>query len=139
MSFHEDLIPLFKRDLAAVLAVVPDAIYVGDQPQKITRQGLEVWVEPGAGGVAQVGALKVHPYVLHVRLKTRRGPSLTGADEIARVRSALETLQARYDGARPFVADLPLLLAVQAEGSSVETDPESGALDGSLQLKLLEA
>ena len=73
MSFHEDLIPLFKRDLAAVLAVVPDAIYVGDQPQKITRQGLEVWVEPGAGGVAQVGALKVHPYVLHVRLKTRRG------------------------------------------------------------------
>ena len=90
MSFHEDLIPLFKRDLAAVLAIVPDAIYVGDQPQKITRQGLEVWVEPGAGGVAQVGALKVHPFVLHVRLKTRRGPSLTGADEIARVRSALE-------------------------------------------------
>ncbi len=139
MSFHKGLAPLLQTDVADALSLPPEAVYPGDRPQKVTRQGLEVWIEAGPGGASLAGALRLHPYTLHVRLKTRRGPDLTGAEEIAQVKRALDALEARYDGARPFPHTLPGLLAVQVEGSSVTADLDSGVLDGSLQLKLLEA
>ena len=139
MSFHEELLPLLRGDLAAALSLPPEAIYAGDQPQRVTRQGLEIWVEAGPGGAALAGALTVHPYSLHVRLKTRRGPNLTGADEISAIKRALETIRSRYDGTRPFAASLRSLIAAQVEGESVSADSESGVLEGNLQLKLLEA
>ena len=74
-----------------------------------------------------------------MRLKARREQSHTGVDQLDEVRAVLELLRARYDGARPFAAALPDLLAVQVEEGSVDEDPdEDDLLDGTLILRVLE-
>ena len=142
MSFHDDLVLQLRADVASALRLPAAAVYGGRQPQKVTRTGLEVWIRPqetephGRGGGDQV---KVHPYEVHVRLKARREQSQTGVDQLDEVRAALELLRARYDGARPFAAALPDLLAVQVEEGSVDEDPdEDDLLDGTLILRFLE-
>jgi len=142
VSFHDDLVLQLRADVARALSLPAAAVYVGRQPQKVTRTGLEVWLRPletephGRGGGDQV---KVHPYEVHVRLKARREQSQTGADQLDRVRAALEVLRERYDGARPFAAAVPDLIAVHAEEGSVDEDPDDDdLLDGTLVLRVLE-
>ena len=142
MSFHDDLVLQLRADVARALGLPAAAVYSGRQPQKVTRAGLEVWLRPletephGRGGGDQV---KVHPYEVHVRLKTRREQSQTGGDQLDQVRAALELLRERYDGTRPFVTALPDLVAVQVEEGSVDDDPEEDDLmDGTLILRVLE-
>jgi hypothetical protein len=142
VSFHEDLLLQLRADLAQALSVPAAAVYVGREPQKITRQGLEVWIhalqteQRGRGGGDQV---KLHPYELHVRLKTRREGDKTGVSQLDTVRRALESLRERYDGTRPFVAALPALIAVQVEEASLDDDAgDDDLLDGALLLRVLE-
>jgi len=142
VSFHDDLVLQLRGDVARALSLPAAAVYAGRQPQKVARTGLEVWLRPletephGRGGGDQV---KVHPYQVHVRLKARREQSQTGADQLDRVREALELLAERYDGTRPFAAALPDLIAIQAEEGSVDEDPDDDdLLDGTLVLRVLE-
>ncbi len=142
MSFHDDLVLQLRADLAQALSVPAIAVYAGREPQKVTRQGLEVWILPlqteqrGRGGGDQV---KVHPYELHVRLKARREGDKTGAAQLDTVRQALETLRQRYDGTRPFASALPSLIAVQVEEASLDDDAgDDDLLDGALLLRALE-
>ncbi|HBP17411.1 MAG TPA: hypothetical protein DEA08_06425 [Planctomycetes bacterium] len=142
MSFHDDFVLQLRADLAQALQLPAAAVYAGRQPQKVTRTGLEVWVRPlevephGRGGGDQV---KVRPYEVHVRLKERREQSQTGAEQLDRVRAALDLLGGRYDGARPFAPALPDLLALQVEEGSVDHDAgEDDVLEGTLVLRALE-
>lgn len=142
MSFHDDLLLQLRADVASTLGLSAAAVYGGRQPQKVTRVGLEVWIRPqetephGRGGGDQV---KVHPYEVHVRIKSRREQSQTGVDQLDRVREALALLRQRYDGTRPFAAALPDLIAVHAEEGSVDEDPgDDDLLDGTLVLRVLE-
>lgn len=142
MSFHDDLLLQLRADLARALAIPAAAIYAGREPQKVTRQGLEVWIHPlqseqhGRGGGDQV---KVHPYEVHVRLKARREGDQTGAAQLDLVRQLLAALRERYDGTRPFAAALPALIALQAEEASLDDDVgDDDLLDGALLLRVLE-
>ena len=142
MSFHDDLVLQLRADMAQALSIPAAAVYGGREPQKVTRQGLEVWILPlqteqrGRGGGDQV---KIHPYELHVRLKARREGDKTGAIQLDTVRQALETLRERYDGTRPFASALPSLIAVQVEEASLDDDAgDDDLLDGALLLRALE-
>lgn len=142
MSFRADFVLQLRADVAQALALPAKAVYRGRRAQKITRTGIEVWIRPlelephGRGGGDQV---KVHPFEVHVRLKTRQNQSQTGGDQLDPVGDALELLRERYDGARPFVGALPDLLALQVEDGSVDEDPEEDdVLDGSIVLRALE-
>ncbi len=142
MSLHEDFLLQLRADIARALSLPAAAVYSGRQAQKMTRTGLEVWIRPletephGRGGGDQV---KVHPYQIHLRLKTRRDQSQTGGEQLDQIRGALELLTGRYDGTRPFAAALPDLIAIQVEEGSIDEDPsDDDLLDGTLVLRVLE-
>lgn len=142
MSFLQTLTPLLLADLAQLLGLPHDSVYLGREPQKVARAGLEVWVRPQEGeSLARGGGhqLRAHALEVHVRLKTLREADQTGADQLGQVQATLEQVRARYDGARPFVQDLPDLIAVHVEELSTDEDPSvSGTLAGSLLLRVLE-
>ena len=128
--------------MAQALSLPAAAVYTGRAPQKVTRSGLEVWLRPretehhGRGGGHQ---LKVHPYELHLRLRTRREGDQTGATQLEEVAGHLAHLRERYDGTRPFAGALPALVGLQVEQTSVDADPEQeDLLDGTLVLRAVE-
>lgn len=141
-TFHDDFLLQLRADLAQALALPAAAVYAGRAPQKVPRAGLEVWLRPretehhGRGGGNQ---LKVHPYEIHLRLRTRREGDQTGAAQLDQVAAQLALLRERYDGTRPFAGALPALLGLQVEHTSVDTDPDQeDLLDGTLVLRAVE-
>ena len=142
MSFQDDFTLQLRADLAQALALPAAAVYVGRQAQKVTRTGLEVWVRPRAAeqpARASGDPVKVHPFEVHVRLKTRREENQTGGNQLEEVQATLDVLCERYDGARPFVQALPDLVALSVEDVNLDEDPEEpDLLDGVLILRALE-
>lgn len=138
MSFHDDFTLQLRADVANALGLPAAAVYVGRDPQKVTRQGLEVWVQP-AGTEAVGRGLTFHVFDLHVRLKTKREGDLTGAQQLEVVREAVADLRLRLDGTRPFARALPTLVAVQVDETDADHDPEDqDLLDAALRVKALE-
>jgi len=142
VSFRSDFLVQLRADLAQVLSIPAAAVYPGRAPQKVSRVGLEVWIQShedeshAQGGGSQV---RVHPFAIHLRLKSRRESNLTGAAQLTQVHELLETLHQRYAGTRPFALALPDLIAIEVEEGSVDEDPEdSDLLNGSLVLRVLE-
>ena len=137
MSFADDFLLQLRADLAQVLGLPAAAIYMGREPQKITRVGFEVWVKPLT--MEPQGQVKVHSFEVHVRLRTRREENQTGASQLDAVRITLDDLRERFDATRPFVAALPGLVAVQADPGTLDDDPdEPDLIDGTLVLRALE-
>lgn len=137
MSFADDFLLQLRAELAQVLGLPAAAIYIGREPQKVTRVGFEVWVKPLP--VEPQGQVKVHPFELHVRLRSRREENQTGASQLDAVQVSLDDLRERFDATRPFVAALPSLVAVQADAGTLDDDPDDPDLiDGTLVLRVLE-
>lgn len=135
MSFHTDLMLQLKADLAQLFTLPAEAVYVGDQPQKITRAGLEVWIEPKETERAERSSW-IHNYVVHVRLKTKRAGDLAGGEVVESLKTFTERVRVHYDGTRPFIAAVPSLLAVEADESGVEND--DSVIDASVRLRFVE-
>ncbi len=138
MSFHADFTTELRKDLATALGLPADAVYLGRQSRKVTRQGLEVWIRPG--GTEPVSRdLTFHTYDLHVRLKTKREGDLTGAEQLEVIRTALDGLRERLDGRRPFAAKVPALIATQADEQSADEDEDDqDVLTAVLRVRALE-
>ena len=137
MSFQEDFLLQLRADLAQLLGLPAAAIYAGRDPQKVTRVGFEVWVK--SMPVEPQGQVKVHAFEVHVRLRSRREESQTGASQLRAVQLTLDDLCDRFDGTRPFVTAVPALVAVQAEVGNLDADPEEpDLLDGTLTLRVVE-
>jgi len=140
VSFHDELIPLLTADLAQAFGVPEEAIYVGDRPQKVTRQGLEVWIEPDVMGVFLRGGYVQHPYRIHLRVKIGRAHAKTGQVPVTRILNHTRELVDRYSGERPFWDQLPSLVTAQADGTGLERDDEQpDVLDGFVLFRFLEA
>jgi hypothetical protein len=139
MTFHQDFTRALSADVASTLGLPVEAVYMGRQAQKVTRQGLEVWVQPG--GTEPVGrGLTFHTYDLHVRLKTKRQADGTGAEQLEVVRDAIDLLRERYDGRRPFVQAVPALVATQADEQTPDEDEDDqDMLTAVLRVRALEA
>ncbi|MCO5171156.1 MAG: hypothetical protein M9894_33040 [Planctomycetes bacterium] len=138
MSFTDDFTRELRADLANTLGLPAGAVYLGREPQKVTRQGLEVWVRP-AGAEAVGPYLTFHTFEVHVRLKARREGDGTGAEQLEVVRPALDALRLRLDGARPYARAVPTLVAVQADEVDTDRDPsDPDVLDAVLRVKALE-
>lgn len=142
MSFQDDFTLQLRADLAQALALPAAAVYVGRQAQKVTRTGLEVWVRPRAPEQPARGTgdpVKVHPFEVHVRLRSLREENQTGGRQLEEIQAALALLRERYDGARPFVQALPDLVALSVEDVNLDEDPDDpDLLDGVLLLRALE-
>ena len=138
MSFNDEFMTELSSDLASALGLPADAVYVGRQPRKVTRQGLEVWIRPG--GTEPVGrGLTFHTYDVHLRLKTKREGDLTGADQLEVIRAALDGLRERLDGRRPFAQKVPTLIATQADEQSADEDEDDqDVLTAVLRVRALE-
>ena len=137
MSFKDDFLLQLRAELAQVLGLPAAAIYVGREPQKVTRVGFEVWVKPLP--VEPQGQVKVHSFEVHVRLRSRREENQTGASQLEAVQVTLDDLRERFDATRPFVAALPALVAIQADSGTLDDDPdEPDLIDGALVLRVLE-
>lgn len=136
MSFHSDVVLQVRAELARLLGLPAEAVYVGDRAQKVPRQGLEVWIEPQDVEAPEAG-LKLHPYQLHLRLKARRGADQTGEELVEKIKQSAEQVRRRFDGSRPYAQAVPRLLAVQAEEGSV-VEAEDGLLECTLRLGFVE-
>ncbi len=137
MSFEDDLLLQLRADLAQLLALPAEAIKVGRDPQKVTRQGIEVWIRPT--GSEQLGPVRLHRYELHVRLQARREGDQTGSAQLGPVVRAIDAIRNRYDGARPFARAIPALVATEVEDQRF--DPDAGdkdLLDALVTLKVGE-
>lgn len=136
MSFHSDLMLQLRADLAQQLGLSAQAVYVGDRPQKVTRQGLEVWIEPQDIEAPEPG-LNLHPYDVHVRLKARRSGSQTGEEQVELLKEQAEVVRWRYDGSRLFHRAVPRLLASKAEEGRVG-EGEDDVLEGTVRVSFVE-
>ncbi len=137
MTFFADFLQELTADVGRALQLQPTAIYLGREPQKVQRQGFEVWVKPEA--VETQAATRLHTLDLHVRLRARREGNLSGGVQLGSVLDAIARLRDRYDGLRPFSQTVPALVALEAEAGPLDTDPEDAdVLDGALRLKALE-
>lgn len=138
MSFTDDFTLQLRADLANVVGVPASAVYLGREPQKVTRQGLEVWIRPA--GTEPVGrGTTFHIFEVHLRLKARREGDGTGAEQLEIVRGAIDILRLRLDGTRPYARAVPTLIAVQAEELDADRDPgDQDVLDAVLRVKALE-
>lgn len=137
MSFFVELVKALSADVAAALSIDPAAVYLGRDPQKVTRTGLEVWIRPV--DVEASGRARLHVLELHLRLKARREGNLTGGRQLELVLTGLDALCARFDGRRPFAQALPALIATDAEHGALDHDAEDqDVLDGTLRLRVLE-
>jgi len=139
MSFQSDFARELRVDMARVLGLPAEAVYLGREPQKVARQGFEVWVRPG--GTEAVGqGLTFHTFDVHVRVKTKREADGTGAEQLEVVRDALDTLRERLDGARPFALVVPALVAVAADEVDADRDPDDqDVLTAVLRVRALES
>lgn len=137
MSFRADFQQALRADLAQALGLPADAVYAGRAPQRVTRQGLEVWLRPLSA--EQRGGVTVHSMEVHLRLKARREGDQTGGAQREAVDDLLELVRRRYDGTRPFAAGLPALVAIQVEAGADDGDPgDDDLLDSALTLRVLE-
>ncbi len=136
-TFTEDFLLQLRADVAQLTGLPAAAIYAGREPQKITRIGFEVWLKPLPVQVAD--QVKIHLFEVHVRLRSRREESQTGAGQLDAVLAILDDLRDRLDGTRPFVTALPSLVAVHADTGTLDDDPdEPDLLDGVLILRVME-
>lgn len=134
-TFHEDFTLQLRADLALALGLPSAAVYVGLDPQRVARPGLEVWIRPA--GVEPAPGLRLHRYEVHARLRSRREGDQTGAAQSSAVLRALATLSARYEGARPFVRAVPTLVAIEVGEHGLE-EAGDDVLDGRLLLRVGE-
>lgn len=137
MSFFADFSAALVADLSALLRLPTGVVYVGRAPQRVTPQGLEVWIQPLDVEAHATGNL--HAFDLHLRLRSRRDGALTGGEQLARLRREVERVRLRYDGTRPFTRTVPALVATQVEDAVVDAEPEDAdLLEIALRLKALE-
>tara|TARA_R110002072_G_scaffold3713_4_gene25974 strand:- start:1197 stop:1604 length:408 start_codon:yes stop_codon:yes gene_type:complete len=130
VSVRKALVTALKVELSQELQLPLEAIYLGDRPQRVTRQGLEVWLEPqGREG----GASGVYRFGLHLRYRALREADLAGEAVGEVLWAASEQLRERLDGARPFAAVVPALVACGLEEG--ELSEFEGALDLELSLE----
>lgn len=135
-TFHDDFTLQLRADLAVALGLPSAAVYLGLDPQKVTRPGFEVWIRPGAAELG--GCLRVHRYEIHVRFKSRREGDHTGAVQASTVIRALGVISERYEGARPFVRAVPSIVAIEVGEHAIGQDRDEDLLDGYLVLKVGE-
>lgn len=121
-------------DLAAALGVSPDAVYLGEQPQRVQRGGLEVWIEPTGSERPEVDTVLLR-YELRLRLKTRPGARRTGAEPALTLRQHAETLRERYDGTRAFANEVPQVVACALE--VLDANAEDTGYEQSVELRVL--
>ena len=137
MSFARDLLRELEADLAQALGLPTEAVYTGRAPQRVGRQGLEVWVRPRE--TERRGFVTVHPLEVHLRLKRLKQGDQTGGGQLGQVLELVELLRRRYDGTRPFVPALPDLVAVAVEEAGLDEEPaDDGLLQSGLVLRVLE-
>ncbi|MCA8922262.1 MAG: hypothetical protein KDD82_10665 [Planctomycetes bacterium] len=137
MSFVRDLLRELEADLAQALGLPAESVYTGRAPQRITRQGLEVWLRPRE--TEQRGSVTVHPLEVHLRLKRLKEGDQTGGGQLGQVLELVELLRRRYDGARPFARALPALVAIQVTEAGLDEEPaDDGLLQSGLALRVLE-
>ena len=143
MSFHSSLISdaVWPADIRTALGLSSGSVYVGRRPQNVPVKDVEVLILRGE--VDQRGAglgheVEIHPYELHVRMRTNAGGDRTGKAQQTTVEAHMRTLVDRYHGLRPFVATLTDLVAVQAREGDVDLDPtDEATLVGVVQVDFL--
>ena len=132
MTFHSTLTgaAVWPADLVTAGIVSTAAhVYVGRRPRMIPQTDRSVRLERlPKDSVEEYGHQRVtaHPYLLHVLESDSKGPKQSGGALVTAVDAALEAVVDRYHGTRPFVASLPLIVAVTAEEEEFDEDPDTG-------------
>jgi len=136
MTFHEDFTLQLRANLADTLGLPSALIYVARQPQRPSKPGLEVWIEPDA--VPEFLGLRsaLHTYLVHFRVTPKPQPDGTGAEQLERIQDALEGLRKQLDAPSPFARAVPALLVLQvAELRGLDEDDVLAAV---LRIRVLE-
>lgn len=139
MSFHADLTAaVWPADLVvAGIVIAAGRVYTGRKKQKVTHTDREVWLEDledesdGAG----FQGLSRYAYMVHVIIGDKVGGSAGTFDaQKTALKAYLETIRKRYHGTLPFAGSVGTIVAQEAQIGSVDVDPESSQLEGTVRV-----
>lgn len=116
--------------VTAGVVTAAGAVYPGRAPQSAPRADVEVWISPYLADDVGTGSQGRRPHVfeLHVRQRSvaNMGGNQSGSLQLSTLFTTLQTIRDRYHATRKFYDTAPEIMAVSAEITEVDEEPDDG-------------